>query len=131
LRSQLQAEKTRYKELEEEHEDVDKWWRESKAKVTALEAEKSDLQKTCDELRSELKTQRADREKLQKEFDELNKPYLNGVFVAEAVEQNEKSATARELPEAAKIYNQFKAERRKSTTTLADVEKILEILEGG
>jgi crotonobetainyl-CoA:carnitine CoA-transferase CaiB-like acyl-CoA transferase len=40
-----------------------------------------------------------------------------------------KSVTASELPEAANLLNQLKAKRKKSTVTLADVEKILEIIE--
>jgi hypothetical protein len=35
------------------------------------------------------------------------------------------------LPEAADLYNQLKAKRKKSSASLADIEKILEILEGG
>jgi hypothetical protein len=42
----------------------------------------------------------------------------------------QKSAAASKLPEAAEILNQLKAHRKKSSATLADVEKILEILEG-
>jgi hypothetical protein len=35
------------------------------------------------------------------------------------------------LPEAADLYNQLKAKRKKSSASLADIEKTLEILEGG
>jgi Ribonuclease G/E len=80
-------------------------------------------------LRSQLEQERADREELQKDFDELNEKYLSGAFVAEALE-NKKSATAsKDLPEAADLLNQLKSKRKKSTTTLADLEAILEILE--
>ena len=41
----------------------------------------------------------------------------------------QKSATARELPEAADLLNQLKSKRKKSKTDLADLEVILEILE--
>jgi predicted RNase H-like nuclease (RuvC/YqgF family) len=99
LRSQLETEKTRYKELEEEHEDVEKWWRESKAKVTALEAENSELKKQL------------------------------AAAPAENSDLKQKSAAAREVPEAAKILNQLKSKRKKSKTDLADLEVILEILE--
>ncbi|MEG4144025.1 hypothetical protein [Microcoleus sp. Pol7_B1] len=35
-----------------------------------------------------------------------------------------------ELPEAADLLNRLKAKRKKSTTTLADIEAILEMIEG-
>jgi hypothetical protein len=95
LRSQLQAEKIRYKELEEEHEDVEKWWRESKAKVTALETENSDL-----------------KQKL-------------AAAPTENLEPEQKSASGVEFPEAAKIYNQFKAQNPKTKTTYKEVVAIL------
>jgi chromosome segregation ATPase len=41
------------------------------------------------------------------------------------------SAPAIKLPEPANLLNQLKARRKKSTATLADVEKLLEILEEG
>jgi chromosome segregation ATPase len=52
-----------------------------------------------------------------------------GELQAELSELKQKSATASELPEAAEILNQLKAHRKKSSATLADVEKILELLE--
>lgn len=53
-----------------------------------------------------------------------------GELQAELSDLKQKIFTARELPEAADILNQLKAHRKKSTATLGDVEKILEILEG-
>jgi hypothetical protein len=38
-------------------------------------------------------------------------------------------ATASELPEAADLLNQLKTKRKKSTTSLADIEAILEMME--
>ena len=90
--------------------------------------EKHALEIQVEELRSQLATERGDREELQKEFDNLNKQYLDRVFVSEGM--NEKSVAASELPEAADLLNQLKANRKKSTASLADIEKILEILEG-
>jgi hypothetical protein len=49
---------------------------------------------------------------------------------SELADLKQKSAAARELPEVAEILNQLKAKRKKSSATLADVEKILEILGG-
>jgi chromosome segregation ATPase len=85
LRSQLEAEQTRYKELDEEFWELHEQWDGCKKEVRQLEAELADLK--------------------------------------------QKSAAAREFPEAADLLNQLKAKRKKSTTTLADLEAILEILE--
>jgi hypothetical protein len=49
---------------------------------------------------------------------------------SELAELKQKSAAASELPEAAEVYNQLKARRKKSKADLADVETLLEILEG-
>ena len=81
--------------------------------LAEVRSENSELKKTCAELRSQLEQERADREEIEAELADLK----------------QKSAPARELPEAAKILNQLKSKRKKSTATLADVEKILEILE--
>jgi hypothetical protein len=49
---------------------------------------------------------------------------------AQLTDLKQKSAAAsKDLPEAAEILNQLKSKRKKSTTTLADLEAILEILE--
>jgi chromosome segregation ATPase len=54
-----------------------------------------------------------------------------GNLQAELAELKQKSAAAsKDLPEAADLYNQLKAKRKKSSASLADVEKILEIIEG-
>lgn len=45
--------------------------------------------------------------------------------------KQQQPATELELPEPADLLNQLKTRRKKSTATLADVEKILEILEEG
>ncbi len=66
------------------------------------------------ELRSQLATERADREEVETELSDLK----------------QKSVAAREFPEAADLLNQLKAKRKKSKTDLADLEAILEILEG-
>ena len=39
------------------------------------------------------------------------------------------SATTNQLPESADLLNQLKRERKKSSTTLADIEIILELIE--
>ena len=79
-----------------------------------------------DELEAQLEQERADRQKIEAELSELKGK------LAAVLEQNEKSAPIAigiEFPESADLLNQLKAKRKKSSATLADVEKILEILE--
>jgi beta-phosphoglucomutase-like phosphatase (HAD superfamily) len=75
---------------------------------------KASREKEISELRSQLEQERADREEIE----------------AELADVKQKSVTASKLPEAADLLNQLKSRRKKSTATLGDVEKILEILEG-
>jgi len=72
------------------------------------------LRQEVQELRSQLTTERADREEIETELSDLK----------------QKSATAgKDLPEAADLYNQLKTRRKKSSSSLADVELILEMVE--
>jgi hypothetical protein len=65
------------------------------------------LRQELQELRSQLETERPDRE------------------------ENKKSAPGeKDLPEAADLLNKLKAKRKKSKTDLADLEAILELLQG-
>jgi len=64
-------------------------------------------------LRSQLETERASREEIEAELADLK----------------QKPATASELPEAADLLNQLKTKRKKSTTSLADIEAILGMIE--
>jgi chromosome segregation ATPase len=107
LRSQLETEKTRGEEIWEELTDTEQ-------ALAEVRSENSELKKSYAELRSQLEADRADQEETEAELADLK----------------QKSAAARELPEAADILNQLKSRRKKSTASLADVEKILEILEG-
>ena len=102
VRSQLETEKTRGEELWEELSDTEQTLAECRS-------ENSELKKTCAELRSEL----VDREK------EL------AAALAEVLDLKQKSAPGFEFPEAAKIYNQFKAENPKTKTTYKEVVAIL------
>jgi hypothetical protein len=70
------------------------------------------------ELRSQLETGRADRERIGGETSELKK---NSALTATL---SEKLA-----PDAATILSQFRAKRKKSPVSLADIEAILEIIE--
>jgi len=71
------------------------------------------LRQELAEVRSQLEQERADREEIEAELADLK----------------QKSAAASELPEAADLYNQLKAKRKKSSSSLADVELILEMIE--
>jgi chromosome segregation ATPase len=73
------------------------------------------LREEVQKLRSQLEKERADREEIETELSDL---------------KQKSAATSKDLPEAADLLNQLKAKRKKSTTALADVEKILEIIEG-
>jgi len=71
------------------------------------------LREEARELRAQLATEHADREEVEGELSDLK----------------QKSATARELPDAYDLLNQLKAKLPKSKVTHADMVKILEILE--
>jgi uncharacterized coiled-coil DUF342 family protein len=72
------------------------------------------LRQQVQELRSQLETERASREEIEAKLCDLK----------------QKSATASlDLPEAADLYNQLKAKRKKSRVSLADVELILGMIE--
>jgi ABC-type transporter Mla subunit MlaD len=89
------------------------------AKNQRLQNELGNLQAQVTELRSQLETERADRQKIEAGLSKLK--------------QNSAPAAAHSqklTPDAATILSQLRARRKKSTATLGDVEKILEILEG-
>jgi len=70
-------------------------------------------------LHEQLETERALREKIEVELSELKQNSAPAATVSENL-----------IPDAAIILTQLRAKRKKSTATLGDVEKILEILEG-
>ena len=85
------------------------------------------LRQEVQELRSQLEIEHASREEIEAELSDLKGK------LAVALEQNEKLAPiaiGAEFPEPADLLNQLKAKRKKSSASLADVEKILEILGG-
>lgn len=71
-------------------------------------------EKTCASLQGQL----ADRDKIIAEMR------------SELSDLKQKSAPARDLPDAADLLNQLKAKRKKSKTDLADIEAILAMIEG-
>jgi len=76
------------------------------------------LRQEVQELRSQFETGRADREEIDAKLSELKQ---NSVPAATLFEKL--------TPDVATILSQLRAKRKKSTATLGDVEKILEILE--
>jgi len=98
-------------------------------------AVKASREKEIAELRSELAAEKTRYAELDEQFWELHEQW-DGCkkevrqLEAELADLKQKSAAAsKDLPEAADLLNQLKAKRKKSTTTLADLETILEILE--
>ena len=73
------------------------------------------LDQEVQKLRSQLEQERADREEIEAELSSL---------------KQKSTAAGKDLPEAADLLNQLKANRKKSKSDLADMEVILEILEG-
>jgi nucleosome binding factor SPN SPT16 subunit len=92
-----------------------------------LEAEKT----SWDELREELENSETVRGELRSQLEQERADRGEQIrqLLSELADLKQKSATARELPEAADLLNQLKARRKKSKTDLADLEAILEILE--
>lgn len=87
------------------------------------------------EVRSQLEAEKTRGEEIWEELSDTEQALAevrseNSELQAQISELKQKSAAASELPEAADLLNQLKAKRKKSTTTLADVETILEFLEG-
>lgn len=86
-----------------------------KKRSAELEEELDDQEKEVADLRRNLSDRDKELEQLRSELSEL---------------KQKPAAASRDLPEAAEVYNQLKSRRKKSTASLADVEKILEIIEG-
>ncbi|MEG4213009.1 hypothetical protein [Microcoleus sp. S13_B4] len=111
----------------------------------AIEMEKAQWQQQLSDARCELADAKATILKQGDKIRELERGYSLKPNPAESrlrleigelrsqladLEQNPATAS-QDLPEAADLLNRLKAQRKKSTATLADVEKILEILEEG
>ena len=71
------------------------------------------------ELGSQLETERASREEIEAELSELKQNSAPAAIVSEKL-----------TPDAATILSQLRAKRKKSKTDLADLEAILEFLQG-
>lgn len=89
------------------------------AKKQRLQNDLGNLQAEVIELRSQLETERANREKIEEELSELKQNSAPAATLSEKL-----------TPNAATILSQLRVRRKKSKTDLADLETILEILEG-
>ncbi len=85
----------------------------AQAKNQRLQNDLNNSQAQVVEQRLQLQKEPASREEIETKLSNLK----------------QKSGTASELPEAAELYNQLKAKRKKSSVSLADVELILEIID--
>ena len=83
------------------------------------ESEKESLKQEVQELRSQLETERASREEIEAELSELKQNSAPAATLPKKL-----------TPDVATILSQLRARRKKSKTDLADLETILEILEG-
>jgi predicted nucleic acid-binding Zn-ribbon protein len=97
---------------------------ELNSRLAATNQKISDLDEELSERFNELKRQDAEIENLKSETERLESELAH-----RSGENSEKSATASDLPEAADLYNQLKARRKKSKADLGDVEAILEMIE--
>jgi len=77
------------------------------------------LRQEVQELRSQLETERADREEIERELSEKKQNSAPAATLSEKL-----------TPNAATILSQLRVRRKKSKIDLADMEAILEILEG-
>jgi chromosome segregation ATPase len=117
----------------------------AKGQLAERDAELAEVQADRDELRSQLATVQAEKKALQKDLAISTREYIRGIQESgrlkqelaqlkkeakEAAEQEQNPAPAIKLPSPADLLNQLKSKRKKSTASLADVEKILEIIEG-
>jgi chromosome segregation ATPase len=148
LRSQLETEKTRG-EVEAELADLAQLKKEVKEHAHELHLEENSIklekvrwQRELSDARAELADAKATMLNQSNKIRELERGFSFkpnpaesrlrleiGNLQAELSELKQKSAAARELPEAADLLNQLKSKRKKSKTELTDLEVILEILE--
>jgi chromosome segregation ATPase len=110
----------------------------------SIELEKNRWQQQLSDARAELADAQATILKQSDKIRELERGYNFkpnpaesalrleiGNLQAELEAYKQQPATELELPEPTDLLNQLKTRRKKSTATLADVEKLLEILEEG
>jgi chromosome segregation ATPase len=149
LRSQLEQERADREEVKAELADLAQLKKEVKEHAQELYREENSMklekvrwQRELSDARAELADAKATMLNQSNKIRELERGFSFkpnpaesrlrleiGNLQAELSDLKQKSAAARELPEAAEILNQLKSKRKKSKTDLADLEVILEILE--
>ena len=80
-------------------------------------------------LETQLREERSDRQKWEEDFNEQFDS-LQGRYDALLAEGKNSVPAVAQFPEPADLLNQLKARRKKSRADLADVEAILELLDG-
>lgn len=90
----------------------------AQAKNQRLHNDLNSLQAQVAELREQLETERASREKIEAELSKKEKNSSPAVTLSEKL-----------TADAATILSQFRAKRKKSPVSLAEIEAILEIIE--
>jgi DNA repair exonuclease SbcCD ATPase subunit len=149
LRSQLETDRADREEVEAELADLAQLKKEVKEHAHELHLEENSIklekvrwQQELSDARAELADAKATMLNQSNKIRELERGFSFkpnpaesrlrleiGNLQAELSELKQKSAAARELPEAADLLNQLKSKRKKSKTDLTDLEVILEILE--
>jgi len=150
LRSQLEQERADRSEIEEELAELAQLKKEAKEAAAEVHREENSMklekvrwQRELGDARAQLADARATILNQGNKIRELERGYSLkpnpaerrlrleiGELHEQLSELKQKSATAgKDLPEAANLYNQLKAKRKKSSASLADVELILEMIE--
>jgi chromosome segregation ATPase len=149
LRSQLEQERADREEIEAELADLAQLKKEVKEHAHELHREENSMklekvrwQRELSDARAELADARATILNQGNRIRELERGYSLqpspaerrlrleiGELQAQISDLKQKSAAASDLPEAADLYNQLKARRKKSKADLGDVEAILEMIE--
>jgi chromosome segregation ATPase len=123
LRQELAKEKENYGALTIISQQLNQQLEEVKAdRAKILESSThvtNKLRQEVQELRSQLETERASREETEAELFELKQNPAPAATVSEKL-----------IPDAATILSQLRAKRKKTKTDLADLEAILELLQG-
>jgi chromosome segregation ATPase len=149
LRSQLETERADREEVEAELAELAQLKKEVKEDAAevhregkAIEVERIQWQRELSDARAELTDAKATILNQGNKIRELERGYSLkpnpaerrlrleiGELQTQLSDLKQKSATTRELPEAADLLNQLKARRKKSTVSLADIEAILGMIE--
>ncbi|MEG4495483.1 hypothetical protein [Microcoleus sp. D3_18_C4] len=88
------------------------------------------LTSNYDELEDKYDALKRDRNELEQQMSELqNEIVFKNSQLSELQADKQSAPGVETFPEAAELYNQFKAQNKKSKTTLADTERLLRLLQ--